>query len=157
MLMLEKCRESANDSSFKKKEEGKTFELKSEIPISCDIFGVETCLFKNASFKRCDWLFVVPKNNDRNSKLKIEKQRAYYVELKGENLRDVCEQLYNAIDKTKTSFPNFEFHARIVSSKGIQPEIRTSEFYKKVKRLIHGEVIVGKAHRGNQNTYTEII
>lgn len=156
MQTLEHCRQTENGASFKRGEEGKTFELISATEIECHIYEVEKCLFKDEVFKRCDFLFVIPKSKNQNSQLNIQ-QRAYYIELKGDNHRTACEQLYNAIDKTKTSLPNFEYHARIISSKGLQPELSTNEFYKKVKRLIRRDIIVGRVHKGNQHKYSEKI
>ena len=157
MKSLESCLSVENGIRFSRSEKGKTFELHSAQTVQCDIYNVDKCLFQDEHMRRCDWLFVIPKNRDRNQHLDIPKQLAYYIELKGEDHKNVCEQLYNAIDKTKAAFPNFEFHARIVSTKGLQPELRTNGYYKKIKRLIRREIIVVKVHKGNQYKHTETI
>ena len=157
MQSLESCLTTENGTTFKRTEKKKTFELSCSTDIECQIYGIDDCVFAGEQIRRCDWLFVVPKNREKNSHLEIQ-SRAYYVELKGEaDHSGACEQLYNAICHTRGSFPNFELHARIVSPKGVQPELYNNEYYKKVKKLIKRDILVGKAHKGNYNKYTESI
>ena len=141
----------------KKSEQGKTFIIKSGQDFICEIVDVDNCLFKNEPFKKCDWLFLIAKNKHLNKDLKIEKSLAYYVELKGIALDDACEQLFNSIDKTKSEIPNFNIEARVISTKGFQPEIINLSFYKKVKKMIRKDIMICKVHKGNNYTHIETI
>jgi hypothetical protein len=158
MKNLESCLIIEKGKIFRRSEKGKTFELSCKKEVVCHLYPIEGCVFLNADFKRCDWLFVIPKNRETNTEIEIDKPQAYYIELKGDRDHSTaCEQLFNSIDKTKTAFPNFEFHARIISTTGYQPGLANNEFFKKVKRLISKDIMVCKVHKRNQLKYSENI
>jgi hypothetical protein len=144
---------SGVDVAFSKNEKGKTFTLKSKSneAFGCKLIDIDGCVFGDDEIKRSDWLFLV---EDRKF---VAKPRAYYVELKGINIDEASEQLYNAIDRTKSQIPNFDIEARVVSPKGSQPEIINSEYYRKVKRLIKKEIEFCKVHKKNRFTHVEKI
>ncbi|MEO6834086.1 MAG: hypothetical protein ABI378_15425 [Chitinophagaceae bacterium] len=156
MKSLESCLAVETDTKFSRKENGKAFELRCGQEIECQIYDME-CVFEAEDIKHCDWLFTVHKTSQRNQSLELSKSKAYYVELKGNDHKNVCRQLFNAIDRTKAKFPNFDFNARIVSTTGLQPELITNEYFKRVRRIIGKEIVVRKVHKGNQFKYTENI
>jgi len=140
---------------FSKKEESTTFCLKHSEEFHCDIIKIDDCVFSGIEFRRCDFLFLVNGRNEQNKKFK--KSRAIYVELKGKDIRSACEQLYNAIDRTKTQIPQFEIKAKVIGTKSFHPDIRTNSFYRKVKKLIRNEIEFHRVGKGNNYTHTEII
>jgi len=155
MKNLNECKETGNNNRFSRTEKGKTFVLQSDRHFHCDVVDIDGCVLKDLSIKKCDWLFLVPKSV--NLGLKSKRSKAYYIELKGIDISDVCEQLYNAIDKTKRQIPDFEIEARVVGPKGIQPEIFNSRYYRKVKRIIKKDIQFCKVHKGNNFTHVEKI
>jgi hypothetical protein len=141
-------KKSGKDFSFSKSEEGITFTLKSitNQKFNCNIVSIDECVFGDEQIRRCDWLFLV-----------ADMRKAYYVELKGINIDEACEQLYNAIDRTKTQIPNFDIQAKVISTKGQQPEILNSKYYRKVKRLIKKDIEFKKVVKAKGFTHIETI
>jgi hypothetical protein len=155
MKKLDECKETATGKRFSRKEEGKTFSLQSDLDFHCEIVDIDHCVLKHDSIRRCDWLFLVPKKE--NQHLKNQKSRAFFVELKGTEINGACEQLFNAIDRTKSQILNFEIEARVVGTRGFQPELKNTEYYRKVKRIIRKDIEFCKAHKGNNFTHIERI
>ena len=153
MRQLNECTISGNNTSFFRTEKKKTFVLSSEKDFYCEVVDVDKCVFKDVKIKRCDWLFLVPKKQN----LHIQKEKAYFVELKGEDTSDACEQLFNAIDRLKNQIANFEIEASVISPKGRQPEITNSDYHKRTRKLIKKDIEFCKVHRGNRFTHVEII
>ena len=123
---------------FFQKEEGKTFTLVSEVEFRCEVVAIDNCCFKSLSIRRCDFLFLVNhKNQPKGTAFKQSK--AFYVELKGDDIESACEQLYNAIDRTKTQIPNFFIIAKVIGTKGSHPDIQNRDYFRKVKKLIKRE------------------
>lgn len=139
---------SGNDTTFSKMEKGITFALssKNNQKFKCNIIDVDKCVFGNEQIRRCDWLFLAP-----------DQRKAFYVELKGINIDEASEQIFNAIDRTKVQIAGYEIEARVVSTKGQQPEIIDSGYYRKVKRLIRKEIEFCKVHKKNRFTHIEKI
>jgi hypothetical protein len=152
MKAFDECSVSNSGSIFSKSEKNKAFVLQSDVEFVCEIVDIDGCLLKKHEIRKCDWLFLVP-NVDKV----IKRPKAYYVELKGINIDDACEQLFNAIDNTKKNIPNYDIEARVVSVKGAQPEILNSENYRKVKRLIKKNIEFCKVHKGNRFTHVETL
>ena len=152
MKQLNDCIDKGSNTHFSRTEKGKTFSLQSDKQFECKIVDVDHCVFKNVDVRRCDWLFLVPKKDTI-----IKQSKAYYIELKGINIDDACEQLYHAIDRTKSQIPNLEIEARVVSIKGMQPEIMNSGYYKKVRKIIRKDIGFCKVHRQNKFTHIETI
>ena len=50
MSRLENCVIIENAPAFRKTEEGKTFELSSNLAFECGIYDIEKCLFKRRGF-----------------------------------------------------------------------------------------------------------
>ena len=157
--MFKNCTEADTLPRFQKSESGKTFaiELNAKENFVCEIIDIEKCVLQNAGFPRCDWLFLVPKGRGVNEHVNIGKPKAYYVELKGIDIYHACEQLYNAIDRTKADILNFDIEAVIVSSIGRQPEIANNKYYKKVKKMILKDILIHKVHKGNSFKHLEKI
>jgi hypothetical protein len=153
MKTINECIEDSGcRQRFSRKEESVQFELASEIPFDCKVIRIDGCVFDDHSFRKCDYLFLASRK-----KAKHITKTAYYVELKGEDHKVVCEQLYNSIDYTKTQILNFDIRAKVVSTKGFQPNMMNSEYFRKVKRLIRKEIEFEKVHKGNNYTHTEHI
>ena len=158
MRNLNECKESDSNNNFRKSEENKSFVLRSDLNFYCEIVYIEKCVLKDEMIggemiKKCDWLFLVPKKENTH----LKKAFAYYIELKGVNIKDACEQLYNSIDRTKHQISNFEIEARVISTVGKQPEILNNEYYRKVKRIIKKDIKFCKVHKGNKFTHVETI
>jgi len=152
MKNLNDCKETGTGESFSKTEKRKTFVLQSNKKFACEVVDIDDCVLKEEEIRKCDWLFLVPNKDGITNKPK-----AYYVELKGINIDEACEQLYNAIDRTKNQIPNFEIEARVISPKGPQPEITNSTYYRKVRRIIKKDIEFCKVHKGNNFTHVEKI
>jgi hypothetical protein len=142
--------ETGRKKVFTRKEKGKSFTLISEEEFNCSIVGIDKCVFGVESGKRCDFLFL-------SEKVSISKncKKAFYVELKGEDLRIVCEQLFNGIKQTKPEINGFEIEARVVTTNGLQPRILNSQYFRRVKKLIGKEIVFCKVHRGNNFNHQE--
>jgi hypothetical protein len=153
MKTINECiEESGCRQRFSRKEESIQFELASEIPFDCEVILIDGCVFDDHSFRKCDYLFLASRKKAKNMI-----KTAFYVELKGEDQRVICEQLYNAIDRTRSQIPAFDIRAKAISTKGFQPDMRNSEYYRKVRRLIRKEIEFEKVHKGNNYTHTEHI
>ncbi len=150
MKSINECIEQ-NESKkiFFRQEMGKRFSLKSEKDFSCKIVAIDNCVFQNSELKRCDYLFLI---NKREVKLK-----AFYVELKGINIKHACEQLYNSIKLTRPEILKYEIEAKVIARKDFHPNILNNEYFRKVKRLIKKDIEFHKVHKGNNYTYTEIL
>jgi hypothetical protein len=144
------------NSEFPEQENGKKFILKSASNFYCKVIDIDKCCFAKSGLRRCDFLFIVPKNIQPNDQL-FTTSKAYYVELKGENIRSACEQLYNAIDRTKADLPNFSLKAKIISTQGFQPSIKTNDYFRRVRKLINNPIDIHKVGKFNANTHTELI
>jgi hypothetical protein len=156
MKKLEDCIESDECKKFFFRQEmGKRFTLQSTNVFSCKIVDIDSCVFKNTTLRRCDYLFLVPKN-DINKEY-FENSKAYYVELKGINISYACEQLYNAIAKTKQGILNYDIEAKVIAVKGFQPKILNNEYFRKVKKMIKKEIVFHKVHKGNNFNHIELI
>ena len=155
MKKLNECKDKKSGTSFARTEKRATFVLQSEKNFYCEVVDIDHCVLEGVKIRRCDWLFLVPKKE--NPKLKTKKPKAYYIELKGDAINEACEQLYHAIDKTKSQIPDFEIETRVVGTKGIQPEILNSEYYRKVKRITKKDIEFCKVHKGNDFTHIENI
>ena len=158
MKHINECKITGDNKRFSKSEEGITFALQSEIEFHCEIVDIEKCVLKdemigNMMIKKCDWLFLVPKKENPH----LLKPKAFYVELKGTNISEACEQLYHSIDKTKSQIANYDIEARVIGTKGAQPNIKNSTYYRKVKRLLKKEIEFCKVHIKNNYTHTEFI
>ena len=153
MKKISECTEIEVNSSFSREEEGITFILHSSEKVNCEIINIDKCVLLGDGIKSCDWLFAIIKNDENTEKKKYI--TGHYVELKGNDMRRACEQLFNGIDRTKSNFANCDFEAHVISTKGYQPEIKNREHYKKVKRLIRKEIHFHKVHKGNNYTHIE--
>jgi hypothetical protein len=158
MKNLNDCKEIKRGKTFSKSEQGKTFVLCSDNEFDCHIVDIDHCVFETSdAIRRCDLLFLVPVNKKENLHMKNENSKAFYVELKGGDVKSGCEQLFKAIDRTKSQISNFDFNAMVVGTAGWQPEILNNEYYRKVKRLIKKDIQFRKVHKANKFTHTEII
>lgn len=145
--------ESEYKTEFSRREEGKTFTLHFNSPFYCNIVAIDKCVFKNVNLRRCDYLFLVPGKSKTKEINNLPK--AYYIELKGDNVKSACEQLFNAIDMTKPQIPEYIIEAKVIGTKGFQPNILNNEYYRKIKRLIKKEITFHKVHKGNNFNYRE--
>ena len=85
MYDLDKCRAVSKGTSFIRSESGKTIIFASENEFDCHV--IDNCAFRNEQFRRCDFLFLVPVNKTENTHLVNVKSRAYFVELKGDDIK----------------------------------------------------------------------
>lgn len=88
-------------------------------------FRVDNCLIKKG--RKCDFLI-----------LDCEKQKAYFIELKGNDLLSAVEQIDHSIDRLISYLDNYRINARIVLSKVSSPDLRSTKYIKlerKIKEL----------------------
>ncbi len=156
MKAIKECvEEDGVKKIFLRKEKGKTFLLQSNEIFNCQIIAIDSCVFEKINLRRSDYLFLISAKSKAN--VRFKSSMAFYIELKGDDVKSACEQLYNAIDKTKSEILNYEIQAKVIGTKGFQPNIKNNEFYRKVKRLIKKEIDFHKVHRGNGYQYNEVI
>ncbi len=150
-----KTGESGYKTKFTVREEGKTFCLTSSKAFHCDVISIDDCVFEKSDLRRCDYLLLIPTKHDKVEQFKIS--RAIYVELKGDDVKSACEQLYNAIDKTKAQILNVDIVAKVIGTKNFHPNLQSNAYFRKVKTLIRKEIVFHKVHKANRFTYTETI
>lgn len=150
-----KIKESGFKSKFILREQGKTFCLISNKDFYCDIVSIDNCVFEKSDLRRCDYLLLIPAKHENGEQFKTSK--AIYVELKGDDIKSACEQLYNAIDKTKTQILNFDIEAKVIGTKNSHPNLQSNSYFRKIKTLIRKEILFHKVHRANRFTHTETI
>ena len=138
MKTIAKCITTEIGHRIFRAEEGKEISfVNNEYEIVCDVVPIENCVFgKKVGGKRCDYLFLFDKLKQTYNILKTKKSIAYYVELKGTELIEGCEQLLNSITETRDEIPNFEIFPIVVSSHEFVPSIHNNEFARDLQRLI---------------------
>ena len=126
MKRISECKtpESGVKSKFFVKEMGKTFTLNSKTIFYCEIVLIDKCVFTDSELRRCDYLFLVPSKEMRNER--FDESKAFFIELKGDDVRSACEQLFNAIDKTRNDILNYDIEAKVIGTKGFQPDLRNN-------------------------------
>ncbi len=157
MKLIDECivEDQVKDKFFQR-ENGKTFSLKSENEFRCKVVAIDECCFKGIEMRRCDFLFLVNHKNQPEG-IAFKESKAFYVELKGEDIESACEQLYNAIDRTKTQITNHVIIAKVVGTKGSQPEMKNGEYFRRVKKLIRREIDFHKVGKFNAFNHIETI
>ncbi|MEP6951881.1 MAG: hypothetical protein ABI863_21510 [Ginsengibacter sp.] len=125
-----------------REEEGKEICFQqAQYEMVCGIVAIEKCVFnKIVKGKRCDYLFLFDKNKQHYKYLQNKFSPAYYVELKGIELVEACEQLLNSIEKTIGQIKDFEINALVVSSRRFVPKYDNNEAYRELKRIIRKNV-----------------
>jgi hypothetical protein len=138
MKSLVECITTENGNRICKDEEIKSICFEhSEYDIICDVVSIEKCVLTKADDgRRCDFLFLFDKTKQEYNFLNGKSSIAYYVELKGIDLEDACEQLLNSIEKTKEELLGFEINALVVSSREFNPRYDNNEFNRSVFRII---------------------
>jgi hypothetical protein len=157
MKRINDCKtgESGFKSKFAVKEKGKTFCVTSNKEFYCGVVSIDDCIFAETDLRRCDYLFLIPSKHEKVEQFKSSK--AIFVELKGDDVKSACEQLFNAIDKTKTQILNFDIEAKVIGTKNFHPDLRSNAYFRKVKKLIRKEIVFHKVHKANRFTHTETI
>ena len=155
MKRINDCSENGYDFTFKRQEEGKRFVLKSDKKFNCQVVDIDKCVFEGVDIRRCDFLFLVSKNE--NQQLGFSSSKAYYIELKGISIKDACKQLYHSIDRTKAEILNHEIVAKVIATKGFQPDMENNKYFLKVRRLINRKIEFHKVHARNNYTHTEFL
>ena len=142
MKTISECVTIEIKSKICREEEGKEICFQhSEHEIVCGVVPIEKCVFKQVTGgKRCDYLFLFDKNKQRYNFLKNKLSSAFYVELKGIGLAEVCEQLLNSIKTTRDQITDFEISALVVSSRKFIPKYDNNQYYRDIKRLIRKNV-----------------
>jgi hypothetical protein len=142
MKPLANCKNTETGNRICRAEEGKSIYFENnQYELVCDIIPIEKCVLTKAEDgRRCDFLFLFDKTKQLYKLLKNNQSSAYYVELKGIDLEDACEQLLNSIDKTMEQIGDFDLNALVVSSREFNPSYDNNEFYRNVKRLIKKDI-----------------
>lgn len=96
-------------------EKGRTFRLINDSGFKFTVYKVDSCLIKDNNERKCDYLFIVDKKQER---------AAYFVELKGTGLADAIDQILNSIDILYKSINEYKICARIVG-KRVTPNIKS--------------------------------
>lgn len=157
MKLINECIvEDAVQDKFFQKEKGKIFTLAYESKFGCQVIEIDKCCFEGSELRRCDYLFLVDKKTQPKGIL-FNESKAFYVELKGNNIEDACLQIYNGIDRTKAQISNYTIIAKVIGTKGSQPEIKTGEYFRRVKKLIRRDIEFHKVGKFNSFNHIERI
>jgi hypothetical protein len=156
MKTIKECvEERGTGLSFTRKEKNKRFTIESNKSFYCEVVKIDGCVMKDGDMRRCDYLFLT---GDRSNNAALPKpHKAFYVELKGDDVKAACEQLYNAIYHTKNGLLRYEIVAKVVTTKDFHPNLRDNKFYRDLRKLIKREIDFHKVHKGNQFHYRESI
>ncbi|MDR0793759.1 MAG: hypothetical protein LBE82_10655 [Chitinophagaceae bacterium] len=108
----------------------------------CDVVPIDKCVFNKVKGERkCDFLFLFDRNKQRYRQvLKRKSSQAYYVELKGIDLTDACEQLLNSIEKTRHEITGYDINAVVVSSRKFVPKNDNNKFLREIMTIIKKNV-----------------
>ena len=79
------CRKMISDKIIKVSEKKSSFTIENKSALTIEKIKVDGGLIKDEAQKRCDYVFVIP--------AKGKKQRAWYVELKGGDIKGATDQL----------------------------------------------------------------
>lgn len=83
---------------------------------------------------------------------------AFYIELKGSDVKKGIEQLLSTIQETKKCFTGLTPKARLVVSKFPKPEsVRNSKEYKDLAKILNYQYMVNDNLQITQHTFTENI
>jgi hydroxymethylpyrimidine pyrophosphatase-like HAD family hydrolase len=142
MKQLNECIITEQGHLIYREEEGKEISFVNiDYELVCDIVPIEKCVLTKAEDgRRCDFLFLFNKEKQEYQILKNIGNLAYYVELKGIDLEDACEQLHNSIDKTRSQIDGFEIFPLVVSSREYVPKYDNNEWNRNLKRLLRKEI-----------------
>jgi hypothetical protein len=138
MNRIDECYYTENANLITRSEMGKEISFKNDdFPLVCDVASIENCVLSgNNDGKRCDYLFCFDRDKQEYKIPNlIDNSQAYYVELKGIDISEACEQLHNSIEKTSDQLPNYNLNAIVVASREFAPRY-DEEFSRKVYRLI---------------------
>src|SRR6266542_7007174 len=105
---------------------GKSYRLNNLSGLTIRKIKIDGCLAQQAGKKRCDYLMAV---NDKETK------RAILIELKGGNLKEALNQIYDTVIWLKNEFYQYRFDARIIGTRDV-PGFLNSADYLKLSRLI---------------------
>lgn len=156
MKNIKECvEENRISKSFTRKENNKRFTLENSKVFHCEVIKIDGCVIADEGVRRCDYLFLTGNSNKDDKKPKPHK--AFYVELKGDDVKGACEQLYNAIYYTRSEVLKYEIVAKVVGTKDFHPNLRDNKFYRDLRKLIRKEIDFHKVHKGNQFHYREQI
>jgi hypothetical protein len=140
-------------NEFSRKEEGKRFTIKAKKPFWCEVIKMDGCVFNEKDgLKKCDYLFLTHRQNEDRRPFK-----AVYVELKGNDVKRACEQLYKAVFHTKSQVVQYEIVAKVVATKVSHPNLKGNEYYRDLRKLIKKDIQFHKVHKGNNFHYCETI
>ncbi|OQP63156.1 hypothetical protein A3860_25015 [Niastella vici] len=134
MRLNSECREFlGNKRNCTVSEKGKIFRLINDSGFEFAVFKVDACLIKDNYEQKCDYLFLVDKNQEC---------AAYFIELKGTDLNKAISQILNSIDILYKSFHEHKIYARIVGTR-VTPNIksRRAKLDEKVKQF-GGDLII---------------
>ena len=132
------CINTETAHKISRAEEGKKIIFVSnQYDLVCDVVPIENCVFnKVVGGKRCDYLFLFDKTKQTYNILKNKNSLAYYVELKGSELKEACKQLLNSILETKDQIPDFDIIPLVVSSHKFVPNIHNNASNRALIRLV---------------------
>lgn len=117
------CAEFTNNRVVAVSEKRSRYELHNNSAKEICKIKVDGCLINNGA--RCDYLFLIC--ND---------EIAFFVELKGKNLKHAIEQLNNSIDTILPSIGSFKIHARVIVFSVTVPNVQNNPFVLKLRRKI---------------------
>ncbi len=128
--LLETCRKYSEVQKIAVAEEkGKKYTLNNKSGFVIDKYQIDGCIVQPAGTRRCDFLFVTKFPNDQQPKT------AYFVELKGGDIKSALEQIRDTIRYLKSDLPNHVYKARIVGH-GSVPQIKALPPYKELLQLL---------------------
>ena len=123
-------------------ENGRSFKLHNESNYIITKWAIDREVFKNKNEQRCDFLFLVERE---------ERNIYYWIELKGSDTIEAYKQILstiNNIDIEKSAIQQ----ARIIATKVHAPDLRSKAYYKleEVIKKSNGEIIVRTNHHSEK-------
>ena len=135
--LLPTCREYSKDHKIAvASENGKKFIINNASRFVIDKYKIDGCLPLPAGKRRCDFLFLT----------NGQPPTAYFVELKGGDIKSALNQLCDTIEYLKSDLADYQYKARIVSS-GNVPKLEVSRSHEKLYKLIKGSHNYTHAHQ----------
>lgn len=106
-------------------EKKKKYTLNNNGGFTIEKYRVDGCVAQSAGERRCDYLLLTSQ----------QPPTAYFVELKGGDLRSAVEQIRDTIKFLQPNLPNHVYKARIVGQ-GNVPGLENTPIYRDLLRLL---------------------
>ncbi len=129
VCMCGKCKLNSRDSKFVATGKKTEFILINTKNKAVDRYNVDDCLLKlKTREEKCDYLFLI--KGDKT---------AYLIECKGADILKAVDQINSTLNIIKNDLNEYNFKAKIVSTKVYPPNMRTAS-YKNLRERLNGNL-----------------